>query len=91
MSIGQEQPPRFSKEQVQPESFAVDWKDDFVWHRDLSEDGQKLYEVLLGEAGDRDTLPKIAEEDGYDLDKTLAELRGQGILDEDNPLRIRLK
>lgn len=58
--------------------------------RDLSEDGQMLYKILLGEAGDTEFLAALASEVGFDLEAALAELRQYGVLDESDPIRVRL-
>jgi hypothetical protein len=65
-------------------------KPGFRWRKELSEGGQKLYYWLLTEAGDIDGLPGIAAEDNFDLDATLEELRGHGLLDESDPDIIML-
>lgn len=62
----------------------------FNWRMDLSETGQWLYELLVGEAGDTDLLPILAVEEEIDLNAALNELRSWGILDERDPARIRL-
>ena len=56
----------------------------------LSEDGLKLREILLMEAGDVDTLPIFAEEDGFNLEKAMNELRKYGLLNENDPTRVKL-
>jgi len=63
----------------------------FDWWRDLSEEGQILYQFLLGDVGDMEILPEFAEAYKLDLVATLEELRSWGILDEDDPTIIRIK
>lgn len=63
----------------------------FDWRRDLSEDGRKLYDLLLGEVGDADLLPMLAEEDEIDLQRALTELRNRDLIDESDPEFIRLR
>jgi len=65
-------------------------KDQFWWWRDLSQDGRKLYEILIGEGGDWDILPEYADQVGFNLNTALVELRERGFLDESDPHRVRL-
>lgn len=61
------------------------------WREDLSEEGQKLYEFLLGDVGDVEILSIFAGTHKLDLKTTLDELRSWGILDERDPLIIRIR
>lgn len=56
----------------------------------LSKDGQKLYDLLLLEAGDTDLLPEVAEMYEFDLEVALEELRGHDLIDEGDPARVKL-
>ena len=63
---------------------------DFSWRRNLSEDGKKLYLLLLKEMGDVDLLPIYATEEEFDLNTALDELREHALLDERDPELIKL-
>lgn len=69
----------------------TDSEREFCWWRDLSSNAQQLYLVLIGEGGDKDNLPGIAIEEGWDLDGALDELRAWEFLEESDPIRYRLK
>jgi hypothetical protein len=62
----------------------------FYWEV-FSEEGQQLYEILLGEQGDRNLLSQYAEKIGLDLNAALDELRRLGVLDESYPEEYKLK
>jgi hypothetical protein len=79
-----EQSPR-SPGQPQPEGR------DLGWWEVLSEDAQKLYICLIEERGDVDLLPIYAEEDEFNLDAAMDELRQLGWLDEGDPERVKSK
>jgi hypothetical protein len=65
-------------------------KEGFHWREELSENAQKLYELLIVEMGDFDSLPLYAAEDGFDLQAALLECRGHGLLDESIPGLVRI-
>jgi hypothetical protein len=65
-------------------------KEGFHWREERSENGQKLYKLLIGKQGDIDLLPTQAAEDGFDLQAALDECRGYGLLDESIPGLVRL-
>lgn len=65
-------------------------KEGFNWREELSEDGQRLYKLLVREMGDIDSLPAYAAEDGFDLNVAMEELKGHGLLDESIPGLVRL-
>jgi hypothetical protein len=62
----------------------------FDWRKELTEDGQKLYELLLDDLGDKDFLLIDATERGFDLNAAMDELRERGLLDESHPSIVRL-
>jgi hypothetical protein len=62
----------------------------FWWRRDLSPDGQKLYEKLIEEGGDKDILVEIAIEEEWNLEEAIDELRKFSILDESNLEIVKL-
>lgn len=57
----------------------------FWWRRDLSQNGQNLYEILIGEGRDKAILSEIATTEGWDLNEALNELRAFNILEESDP------
>lgn len=63
---------------------------DFNWRRELSENGQRLYRVLLYEMGHTDLLPELATVYEFGLDEALGELRSHHLVDERNPDFISL-
>ena len=65
-------------------------KEGFHWREELSEDGQKLYKLLIKEMGDRDLLPTFSAQDEFDLNGAMEELKGHGLLDESIPELVRL-
>lgn len=73
----------------------TEWKvagrGDFNWRTTLSEDGQKLYRLLLYDMGDREYLPLHASEEGWDLEAALDELRRHELIDESDSATITLK
>jgi hypothetical protein len=66
------------------------YQKDFIWDEHLSENGQKLYLLLLGEVGCTPYLRQLAEAEGVDLDAGLAELRRHRVLDEHDPKIVRI-
>lgn len=76
------------------------WEEDFrktktsIWDEDfenLSENGQRLFSILLGQVGWTQYLSRIALLADIDLDAGLDELRKHGILDENDPNIFLLK
>ncbi len=65
-------------------------KKDFIWTEDLSENGQKLFLLLLGDIGHMNDPPALAKEEGINLDEGLKELRHHDVLDERDPKIILL-
>jgi len=54
-------------------------------YRQISENGMKLYNLLLGDIGLTKYLPELAQMVNIDLNLGLQELREYGLLDESNP------
>lgn len=63
----------------------------FIWNEDLSENGRKLYWLLLGDIGFIEWLPELAQSEDIDLVAGIQELRDREVLDENNPKIIRIK
>lgn len=76
-------------ESKQPK-FLYPYQKNFIWDEHLSENGQKLYLLLLGDTGFTEHLPELAQMEGIDLDAGLAELRNQKILDENDAKIVRI-
>lgn len=65
-------------------------RDDFDWTEDLSENGQKLFLLLINDIGLTKYLPELAEQKGIELASALEELRRNKIIDESDPTIIRI-
>jgi hypothetical protein len=63
----------------------------FLWTRDLSENGQKLYRLFLRAVVDKDRLPIIATKQGFDLEAATDELISHDIIDNSDAKIFRLK
>lgn len=66
-------------------------KKQFIWKEDLSENGQKLYLLLLGDIGFIKYLAELVQMEGIDLDAGLEELRRLDVLDESDAAIIRIR
>ncbi|MFN8495580.1 MAG: hypothetical protein U0350_48755 [Caldilineaceae bacterium] len=63
----------------------------FIWEEDLSENGRKLYWLLLGDVGFIEYLPELTQHRQIDLDSGLQELREHNVLDESVPQMYRIR
>lgn len=63
---------------------------EIIGSEQLSPNAKRLWDWLITDMGERQYLPTHAARDGWNLDKAIQEFRDHGILDEDEPERLRL-
>lgn len=59
-------------------------------HELLSEDAMKLYLLIRGGGGQRDTMEYLAEQEGFELELAIDEIRKMGTLDESNSDQLEI-